>query len=81
MITRRELLTGAAVLAGAAALPPRAAAQETDGAYPGFQPRPADGKIELRPSGRARRIRNPANPANTTLPPSPSMVPRSRGNS
>ena len=43
MITRRELITGAAALAGAAALPRTARAQEP---HPSATPKPADGKPE-----------------------------------
>ncbi len=45
MITRRELITGAAALAGAAALPRTAGAQEP-AAHPSTKPKPADGKPE-----------------------------------
>ncbi len=45
MITRRELLTSAAALAGAAALPHTASAQE-HAAHPSAKPKPADGKAE-----------------------------------
>ena len=45
MITRRELLTSAAALAGAAALPHTASAQE-HAAHPSAKPKPADGKTE-----------------------------------
>ncbi|MEO6788910.1 MAG: copper oxidase [Chthoniobacteraceae bacterium] len=45
MITRRELITGAAAIAGAAALPRTAGAQESH-IHPSMKPKPADGKSE-----------------------------------
>ena len=46
MITRRELLTGAAAFAGAAAIPRSAHAEEAAPIHPSAKPKPADGKIE-----------------------------------
>ncbi|MEO8350594.1 MAG: copper oxidase [Chthoniobacteraceae bacterium] len=46
MMTRRELITGAAALAGAAALPRSARAQETSAVHPSAKPKPADGTPE-----------------------------------
>jgi FtsP/CotA-like multicopper oxidase with cupredoxin domain len=45
-MTRRELLTGAAALAGAAAIPRTAGAQEPPAIHPSAKPKPADGKSE-----------------------------------
>ena len=50
MITRRELLTGAAAFAGAAALPPTARAQNSTATGAGLPPSAATGKAEP-PSG------------------------------
>ena len=47
MITRRDLITGAAALAGAAALPRAARAQEPQPVHPSAKPKPTDGKSEL----------------------------------
>ncbi len=46
MITRRDLITGAAALAGTAALPRAAGAQEPAAVHPSARPKPADGKPE-----------------------------------
>ena len=45
-MTRRELITGAAALAGAAALPRTASAQDAHATHPSARPKPADGKSE-----------------------------------
>jgi len=46
MMTRRELITGAAALAGTAAIPRTANAQDANAIHPGAKPKPADGKTE-----------------------------------
>ena len=46
MMTRRELITGAAAFAGAAAIPRSADAQEVQPIHPSVKPKPADGKTE-----------------------------------
>src|SRR6266446_5123021 len=46
MMTRRELITSAAAIAGAAAIPHAASAQERHAIHPSAKPKPADGKPE-----------------------------------